>query len=644
MLDQSLLKSHFIGRDGFRWWIGQIAPIDAWKEQVEGGGWSYRYKVRILGYHPYRTTELSNEDLPWAQALLPTTAGTGSANCATGVQLQPGDIVVGFFLDGDDAQIPVILAAFANTKQRPDSPYTSPFVPFTGFNEFIDKNNKTTPSQASQPTSDAQRSPADLTDEQAKKLSQQVGEQVVPTNSAIGDTVHLANTVKNKQIDKIQGTVRNLLKKIRKFQGDVEKIKAEIDKAVDKVVTYCNELVGGIFNYLINGDGDKFPGLMGILKEGLTLLYKTVYAQILAATGNPAAAHLAGVAAQQAMVIPTKKLEEAFSCIAGSVIGNLTSAVSDILNSVVSNVDRFVTCAAEQFTGSLLNTIIDTIEVLIEGPLEGVANLLQFFSDFNVGNILRKGIELLADLGVTFACNQNMDNFKDLVSNWVLGYGPASDAKAAYDIVQELTNYIASGQALNNITECFTDALDFASPPTINIFGGQGSGATAVPIFGNVTTDSSGNTTASVIGVQVTDSGSGYAYPPFVEIVDDADQGYGAIARATIRDGRVSSIYMVSEGENYSVGDIAQYSVLDVLVENGGGGYEDAVVTDNLGNTYNHQIVDGRIYQVEPLNNVVDALPILKVSSNTGTGAILRPLLGDPKFSGDVETVVNCVV
>ena len=75
MLDQSLLKSHFIGRDGFRWWVGQIAPIDAWKEQVEGGGWSYRYKVRILGYHPYSTAELSNEDLPWAQALLPTTAG-----------------------------------------------------------------------------------------------------------------------------------------------------------------------------------------------------------------------------------------------------------------------------------------------------------------------------------------------------------------------------------------------------------------------------------------------------------------------------------------------------------------------------------------------------------------------------------------
>jgi len=79
------------------------------------------------------------------------------------------------------------------------------------------------------------------------------------------------------------------------------------------------------------------------------------------------------------------------------------------------------------------------------------------------------------------------------------------------------------------------------------------------------------------------------------------------------------------------------------LVEDGGGGYQDAVVTDNVGNTYDSQIVDGRIYQVTPLNNVIDTLPVLRVTSNTGTGAILRPLLGAPKFTGEVQTVVDCV-
>lgn len=644
MLDQSLLKSHFIGRDGFRWWIGQIAPIDAWKSQTEGGGWSYRYKVRILGYHPYSEAELKNEDLPWAQALLPTTAGTGSANCAMGVQLQPGDIVVGFFLDGDDAQIPVILGAFANTIQRPSTTYSSPFVPFTGYSDLIEKNPKTTPSEASQPTSDAQRSPQDLTDDQAQKLSQKEGQQVVPTNSAIGDVVSLANTVSNKQVDKIQGTVKNLLKKIRKFQGDVERIRREISKAVDKIVSFCYEFISGMFDTLIYGN-DKFPGLIGLLKKGLDLLYKLVYAQVLAATGNPVAAHLAGVAAQKAMVEPVKALEQAFTCIVGTVIDNIKSVVADILNSVVENVDRFVTCAAEQFTGSLLNTIIDVMEVAFDGVLGGVSALLQFFSDFSVGKVLRESIGLLANIGVTFACNQSTDSFKDLVNNWVLGYGPASDIKGAYDAIQDVTNAISSGQLANSITECFTDALDFASPPTINIFGGLGSGATAVPIFGNVTTDDSGNTTASIIGVQVTNPGSGYTFPPFVEIVDDADQGYGAVARALINaSGEITSIYMVSEGENYSVGDISNYSVLDVVVEFGGSGYEDAEVTDNLGNSYNVQIDNGKIYKVSPLNNVVNTLPILTVTSNTGSGAILRPLLGDPKITGEVQSVVNCVV
>jgi hypothetical protein len=39
--------------------------------------------------------------------LIPTTSGSGAANVCTGVALQPGDVVFGFFLDGDNAQIPV---------------------------------------------------------------------------------------------------------------------------------------------------------------------------------------------------------------------------------------------------------------------------------------------------------------------------------------------------------------------------------------------------------------------------------------------------------------------------------------------------------------------------------------------------------
>ena len=52
MLEESLLKTNFIGRDGFRWWIGQIAQDSSQGSQNDGGGWGNRFKVRILGYHP----------------------------------------------------------------------------------------------------------------------------------------------------------------------------------------------------------------------------------------------------------------------------------------------------------------------------------------------------------------------------------------------------------------------------------------------------------------------------------------------------------------------------------------------------------------------------------------------------------------
>ena len=131
MIQESLLKTNFLGRDGFRWWIGQIPPEKAHGGQINGAGWGNRFKVRIMGYHPF-DTELPDEDLPWAQCLLPTTSGTGASNNVTSVKVSPGDVVFGFFLDTDNAQTPVIMGCFGRTSQVPISDNAGPFKPFTG--------------------------------------------------------------------------------------------------------------------------------------------------------------------------------------------------------------------------------------------------------------------------------------------------------------------------------------------------------------------------------------------------------------------------------------------------------------------------------------------------------------------------------
>ena len=157
MIEESLLKSNFLGRDGFRWWIGQIPPGDSLGAQNKGGGWGNRFKVRILGYHPYSKEDLADEDLPWAGCLLPATSGTGASNFAESVKYRPGDVVVGFFMDGDNAQIPMIMGAFGRTSQVPQQAASGAFIPFTGYTSNISAPEGTLdPDESNEQSSESQ--------------------------------------------------------------------------------------------------------------------------------------------------------------------------------------------------------------------------------------------------------------------------------------------------------------------------------------------------------------------------------------------------------------------------------------------------------------------------------------------------------
>ena len=98
-----------------QWWIGQVTdPVKGeWdtsleNKQAEDGKdvYSHRCRVRIVGYHGCED-DLPDKDLPLAHVLLPpNTATTGG--CGDTLQYQGGEVVVGFFFDGADAQQPVI--------------------------------------------------------------------------------------------------------------------------------------------------------------------------------------------------------------------------------------------------------------------------------------------------------------------------------------------------------------------------------------------------------------------------------------------------------------------------------------------------------------------------------------------------------
>ena len=656
MIQESLLKTNFLGRDGFRWWIGQIPPESAHGGQINGAGWGNRFKVRIMGYHPYDLTELPDEDLPWAQCLLPTTSGTGAGNNSTSVKISPGDVVFGFFLDTDNAQTPVIMGCFGRTSQVLTSNTPGPFQPFTGYTDKVKKPNGTLkPDQSSEQNANSQKSPRHVSPEQAKNIAN----DEISYFSAIGDKIQLANTVTNTLVNKISTEVGNLINKL-KAPAIFTNIKNEINRVTDKIQAICNGLVGNMVNKL-------FKKLAPLLNQGLKLLYQKVYDLIFLATKSPAIAHAAGVAAQTVMVPPVKILQEAIPCVSGAIISGLGSVIKEILNSVVDNVQNFVSCAANQFTGTLVNVIIGKITDGLSSAIGGVERILQFFPSFSVDGFLRSSSDAIKGLVGLFDCNQSKGKANGIVDQWIIGSGPSNVPSPDFAKILEnanISNAISTASAVagifsavnnipNQIGGCYTGPPTTCSPPIINIFGGGGVGCTAIPLLGAIV-----GSTGSIISTKIINGGSGYRFPPFVEVVDSCNQGYGAVARATINDaGEVDSVYIVSEGENYPIDTIQNYFVSNVLIENAGENYTSTdTVTDNFGNNYPVEISNGSIVKVTPNTNTasqintitVNDLPILTVNSPTGSGAILRPILDisditPAEFQGEVKQVIDCV-
>jgi len=93
---------NFMGQDGFTWFVGVVED----RADPKHLG---RIRVRCLGYHTEDLTKLPSSDLPWAHVMNPITSATVSGVGQTPLGTVEGSWVVGFFTDGKDAQMPMVI-------------------------------------------------------------------------------------------------------------------------------------------------------------------------------------------------------------------------------------------------------------------------------------------------------------------------------------------------------------------------------------------------------------------------------------------------------------------------------------------------------------------------------------------------------
>ena len=150
----ALFNQGFLGQ-GFSWWIGQIPDDATWRDNIIPGkfdnkeqvkGWGRRYKVRIIGIHDQGEATLPSDQLPWAQVMYPITAGGGQGEVYQTPGIRQGNFVFGFFMDGPDGQVPVIMGILGNNTQtalqnatslQGSSPKAKNFSPISGFADSV---------------------------------------------------------------------------------------------------------------------------------------------------------------------------------------------------------------------------------------------------------------------------------------------------------------------------------------------------------------------------------------------------------------------------------------------------------------------------------------------------------------------------
>ena len=679
--------TNFLGRDPMQWWIGQVVdPVKGkWgdsQEKQQGvdskDTYSHRVRVRIVGYHG-NDADLPDEDLPMAHVLMPpgvsSTGGRGKT-----MNYQGGEVVVGFFFDGADAQQPVIFGTlfkqsfvkdrltngqFNAFKQTEFIPYTPPDVAQSaGFDKVQENSNW---------------------NRQFRKFATSVGGSVV-ANRLIGQkvvnkdtnvTVENATACEDNEISKI----KNAIKAFTKENKDVQDIGG----------LTIDPLYGGVFNKAdeIKLTSMKVHGSMSkLLRRGRSFVIKDAMDKLSLKLGDETPITL-----QPGVGEAAKNLNDILFCNFEKINEQLKGYLEKSLENMLGSVLDVPLCAVESFLGDMfgqLNNILDTNL----GSAFDQLNNIQGGGIESPSKIFSKGLQFANLLTNTLDCDsQNCPpntNFSsksgtsiagdDNFSN-ILGIANLNSITNPLDAVKGLAGGLLpeipdidigldglipdispSGISKPN---CNTNVLR-CGPPKVDFIGSpDGKGASGSAIV---------NSLGKVIGVAINEPGTGYIKPPSLTFVDGCDNGFGAGGYVRMNDdGAVEDVVITDGGQQYIPnttdttrdengnlvvkevtpdpnasydGAVSYVSTLsDVVIENTGFGYEPTdTVTVSGGSVSSNgidivespgraevelEIVDGRVIGANVKNGGFGFtdIPELTINSDTGVLARITPIL-----------------
>ena len=399
--------ANFIGKDGFNWWVGQVENDGGryWNTELNDGegdydysdfDWTNKVKVRIIGYHNPNRKELPTVDLPWAQVLMPAIYGMRSG-IGSIQQLQLNSWVVGFFMDGASAQVPIVMGSIAD--ENPISAYSQEGGKEFGFAQlnspFFKKRDHGEQGSSSGNTANTVEVNADTGHD--KKAENNDGhkkeEGTTDTKNERGPakeetekqaaatekqkvTVQVGNgKCGSETATKLEGPMAEFMK----FARGVEKndIDEFIDKQTGKVVDMEYEI-----NIMSQRIQKKLTGLTANIKGVVMEETNKLVQDGLANLSIPDPALDTAVRKQ------LKDVGDLVSCLFKQAIGELGDFIKGMLSDLVEKVLDTALCLVQNFLGEIMKKLMDNITSAL-GVLKGVTGAIKGAKD-KIQNLLNK--------------------------------------------------------------------------------------------------------------------------------------------------------------------------------------------------------------------------------------------------------------
>ena len=563
MIDETLFKKHFVGRDGFQWWIGQIPPEESWRENIPGTqqdnnretkGFGERYRVRIMGYHTANADDIPDDELPWAYVMYPVTAGGGGRGSSQSANLTQGTFVFGWFMDGDDAQIPIIMGILGYNDYNAVMKNISPtrFLPFDGY-------------PAQDPVFGSKRS--------TLQIRKNGGDEILSQENATGNFVNdqTTNSVNGNNVTKILADAKpdppvplafpedckplpldNISVEIKNALNEVQKINqmiydaraaltaglADAQEYIQKLTKKLTKKISGFMKTIINRIHKELLKIESMVQKVAHALFppdvKDFFKEIL----TKAMDLLACAGIDGASLLPSQ-----ISGFLGNMFGVLSGDGIDLSITAPTKLVNVPSCFIENFVSTVIGNVVGEIIGAVDGLLSDVSGIIS-----GIGGILSDAGDIVMDVIALLQCLKSPQCAT--VKEWSMSSGASNGGSFDIDRIISRSESVTSsvtqlGSSLDEID--FSGVFDEAScdvgprscgPPTIQVVG-PGTGAKI-----NLIVSGGGE----IMGADIVSSGYGFdSDRSSLNVYDDCGLGQGGVIEPIF--GPVVSNYNILGGD-----------------------------------------------------------------------------------------------